>query len=130
MVCGYTRTSSLIFSQTSQQNLQKLQLVQNMACRIILKCVNREHITGMHEELKLEKLSIRRSKHFALECHKCVQGTELHPLKRVFKIKQHGRNRRTRRGCEFDVEVPRVNSNVGRKAFSYQGPMTWNTKRI
>ena len=80
----------------------------------------------MHKELNLERLNLRRGKHLALECHKCVHGTDGHPLKRFFQIKQQGRNRRTRR-CEFDVEVPCIHTNVGRKAFSYYGPITWNT---
>ena len=62
-----------------------------------------------------------------LKCNKCVHGIELHKLKRYFQIKQQGRNRRTRRCCEFDVEIPRIHTNVGRKAFAYYGPVTWNS---
>ena len=110
----------------SQQNLNKLQLAQNIACRIILKCGNREHITNIHEELKLEYLNNRRDKHLAIECHKNIHGKVYNPLKKIFKLKANTNNRRTRRGCQFDVEIPRVNSNIGRKAISFTGPQTWN----
>ena len=80
----------------------------------------------MHEELKLDYLSHRREKHLAIECHKNIHGKLYNPLKKFFKLKANNINHRTRRGCQFDVEIPRVNSNIGRKAISFTGPNTWN----
>ena len=34
--------------------------------------------------------------------------------------------RTTRRSNELNVRVPRVKSELGRKAYSYRGPICWN----
>ena len=101
-------------------------MVVLMICMLWSKVDHEFHITNMHEELKLEYLVNRISKHLAVECHQGVHGTGIQPLKIYFEIKQHCNNRRTRRGCAFDVEVPRINSNINHRAISYLGPYTWN----
>ena len=39
----------IVYMQANQENLQKLQVVQNIACRIILEAGPRDHIDDMHK---------------------------------------------------------------------------------
>ncbi len=112
----------IAYTHANQKSINKLQLVQTMACHMSLCCGNREHVANMHNRLKLDLLSDRRDKHLVVECHKNIHLEHEQPLSRYFKLKKNTVNRRTRRGCNYDVEMPKVISNIGRKAFSYMGP--------
>ncbi len=52
-----------IYMTSNQEDLNKLQLAQNVACRTLLLADKYEHIDAMHQELKLEKLEVRRKFH-------------------------------------------------------------------
>ncbi len=79
----------IIYNNANKTDLTKLQLVQNMACRIILKAGPRDHIDDMHRELKLDLLDDRRRFHLLAECHKNVH-TDVHtPLRRFFKLNSY-----------------------------------------
>ena len=116
----------IVYMNANKTDLIKLQLVQNIACRIILKAGPRDHIDDMHRELKLDLLSDRRRYHLLAECHKNIHTDKHTPLKRFFKPNADNLNRRTRRLCKFNVLVPRVRTTAGQKAISYIGPNTWN----
>ena len=119
----------IVYSNANKTNLAKLQLVQNIACRVILKAGARDHINDMHRELKLDLLEDRRRYHLLAECHKNIHTDKHTPLKCFFKLNTLNLNRRTRRLCKFDVLVPRVRTTAGQKAISYLGPNTWNKLR-
>ncbi len=115
-----------VYMQANQDNLDKLQIVQNMACRIILETGPRYHISDMHKELQLELQSDRRKHHLLSECHKNIHTDKVLPLQKYFILNKESTNRRTRRVCKFDVLVPRLRTSAGQKAFSYVGPSAWN----
>ena len=116
----------IVYNNANKQNLAKLQQVQNIACRIILKGGPRDHIRDMHKELGLDLLDDRRKYHMLAECHKNIHTEVYTPLRRHFKLNTANPNRRTRRICKFDVQIPRVKTTSGQKAFCYIGPLTWN----
>ena len=116
----------IVYANANKTNLGKLQSVQNMACRVILKAGARDHINDMHSELKLDLLDDRRRYHLLAECHKNIHTVKHTPLKRFFKLNTLNPNRWTRRLCKFDVLVPKVRTTAGQKAISYVGPNTWN----
>ena len=68
LVVPYIDYCDIVYMQTNQANLQKLQLVQNMACRIILKAGPRDHILDMQKESPY--LCDRGRLHLVSECHK------------------------------------------------------------
>ena len=74
----------------------------------------------------MDMLEDRHKYHLLAECHKNIHTNKHMPLKRFFKLNVANVNRRTRRLCKFDVQVPRVKTTSGQKAFSYIGPATWN----
>ena len=61
---------SLVYTCTNNLNLNRLQLVQNAACRAILQADYRESIQAMHTELNLPTIEERLSFQLSTECHK------------------------------------------------------------
>ena len=64
----------IIYNSAMKDQLNKLQLVQNTACRTILLCDRDAHIEDMHIELGLLKLYTRRQLHLATTCHKAIHS--------------------------------------------------------
>ena len=109
----------------NQEDLNKLKLVQNVACRTLLLAYKYEHIDEMHQELKLEKLKIRRKFHLGNLCHKnvhCIANTGIQDL----FIKRDMGNHTTTRTAACNVVVPLVRTATGCKAICYRGPSFWN----
>ena len=104
-----------------EANLQKLQKLQNSACRTLLRADRRAHIKDMHNELKLLTLSQRRELHLSVECFKQVNNSQS-SLNHYFVPAE------TRHTCTGGkkVKVPDIKSATGRKGFSYRGPVYWN----
>ncbi len=106
--------------------LNKLQLVQNVACRTMLLADKYTNISEMHNELGLMQLKCRRDVHFGNLCHKTVHSDEKTGLSKFF-VKIHDRGTRvSRRTNEYNVCVPNIRSNIGRKSISFRGPVFWN----
>ncbi len=113
-----------VYMCTTVQNLNKLQLIQNGACRTILKVPKDTHVDDMHQDLGIPTLAQRRQAHLATECFKSVSipDSGLH-----YMFNPIGTNRRvTRLSNNMGMTVPRLNTTQGRKAFRYRGPMCWN----
>ena len=102
--------------------LQKLQKLQNSACRTLLRTDRRAHIKDMHNELKFLTLSQRRKLHLSVECYKQVNNNDS-SLNHYFvpNVTRH-----TRTGGD-KVKVPDIRLATGRKSFSYRGPVHWNS---
>ena len=78
------------------------------------KYQRRSNILAKLEMLPFEDLI---HKHTCLLIQKCVQGKGPEYLMKYF----NGMNSRT-----LNYTLPRVNSNLGKKAFYYRGPHIWN----
>ena len=110
---------------TTESNLNKLQLIQNAACRTILGADKDTSIKAMHQELQLLSLKQRRFIHRAVDCHNNIYNEEagLHSLYKTIDNK----TRATRNTGTKYMIVPKINSCIGWKAYSFQGPTFWNT---
>ena len=84
----------VVYDGLRQNDIDTLQKLQNAACRIILSCDSRTHISDLHEALNLELLQSRRSRHTAHEMYKVYH--QLTPLKIldmfVHPVNVHQRN--------------------------------------
>ena len=58
----------------TNEAMNKLQLVQNVACRTLLLADKYAHVDEMHQELGLLPLNCRRKLHFGNLCHKTVHS--------------------------------------------------------
>ena len=62
----------VIYMTATQEALKKLQLLQNVCCRIILRVENRTHLMEMHKDSELMFLEDRRRIHLGELCHKNI----------------------------------------------------------
>ena len=114
----------IVYMCTTVQNLNKLQLIQNGACRTILKVPKDTHVEDMHQTLGLPTLAQRREAQIVNECYKSVTTPDS-GLHYMFSL--IGNNRRsTRLANNMGMIIPRLNTSQGRKAFRYRGPTCWN----
>ena len=111
---------------TTEINLQKLQLIQNCACRIILEADILTPTNTMHDELGLLTLKDRRNLHLAMECHNNIYNKEARLHDMFIKLDQE-RERTTRSTNTNCMKVKNVRTLTGHKAYSYRGPAFWNT---
>ena len=74
----------IVYMCTSQENLHKLQLVQNSVCRTLLLAESDRHISDMHRELKLDQLEVRRDCHLSHLCHQNIYFNGLVSLSDFF----------------------------------------------
>ena len=75
----------------------------------------------MHSELKVLTLDQRRALNRAVQCYKeaTIADSGLH-----YMFVNAEQNRPTRHAK--NVEVPRIDSELGRKSFAFRGPVFWN----
>ena len=110
---------SLVYTNTTEVNIGRLQLVQNAVCRAILQADNRTHIDDMESELNLPNIHHRLEFQLSVECFKQI-NVPGNCLSHMFVKKETAR--RTRASNTNQMVVPRVRTNIGRNAFSYKGP--------
>ena len=110
---------------TTVQNPNKLQLIQNDACRTIL-CVPKEtSVAQMHKEFAIPTLEQRWQYHLATECYKSVTIPDS-DLNFMFNLVSNNRNRSIRLATNMGMTEPRLNTTQGHKAFRYRGSICWN----
>ena len=115
----------LVYMCTTVENLNRLQLIQNCACRIILQADITTSTATMHQQLELPTLAQRRTIHLAMECHNNIYNVEA-GLHKMFVQVDVSRIRDTRSTNTNYMKVKNVKSVTGRKAFEYRGPNFWN----
>ena len=113
----------LVYMTASEYHLNRLQLIQNVASRIILRANRRTSIKFMHNELKLLMIKDRQQIHLSMECFR--QINTISGLNDLFV--KHDTGRVTRGTNMNNMKIPVMNTATGRKAFSYRGPSHWNT---
>ena len=121
LVLPHFEYCSLVYECTSKHNLNRLQLIRNQGCLVILRADRYESVNNMHTTLKLKHLDERRSIKMALECPKYVYQAES-SLTSFFKKKNTGRQTRH----SNSMLVDKTRTDFGRRAFSIRGPDYWN----
>ena len=111
----------------TKECLKKLQLLQNVCCRIILLAENRTHLLDMHKDLQLMFLEDRRNIHLGELCHKNIYGDHPMSLAKYLTRATGADGRVTRYSNYGNMVVPRCRTVAGGKAFYIRGPKFWNT---
>ena len=118
--------NSLLYGIT-QENLQKLQLLQNHACKIIKKKKKHDHVTPLLKELHWLPVTYRIDYKIALICFKCLNNMAPVYLKDLLNIYQPRRALRSS-DDKFILQQPTVNLKFyGERAFAYAAPSLWNS---
>ena len=115
-----------VYMTTNAIHLNKLQLIQNSACRTILLAESRTSTEWMHNELGLLKLNDRRMLHLCFQLHKNIYVDNSSSLSKFFVPIVKVTNRNTRAAHGKCMRVVNLRSDMGRKAFTYMGPVNWN----
>ena len=115
---------STVWSNTSSNNINKLQSVQNFACRVISGVGKFDHITPALRELNwlpVEKLLLERE---TVMAYKCLNGLAPDYLVDKF-IKRSDIHDRSTRNHDL-LDIPLYRTAAGQRTFNYRGAKIWN----
>ena len=115
---------STIWSNTSKQNVKKLQLVQNFAARIVLGLRKYDHISEGIQSLKWLNVKDTLFLNDAVMVHKCLHGGVPAYLSDKFMLRSAIHSRPTRH-CN-DLNLPKCRLATGQRMFSYRGAKLYN----
>ena len=87
---------STVWSNTSSKNIQKLQLIQNFACKIICGARKYDHVTPLLDELNWLSVSKMLKFRDAVMAYKCANNLAPEYLCAKFKKRSSVHNRTTR----------------------------------
>ena len=114
---------------TTSEQMDRLQKLQNVACRTILLADARTngHIFEMHDSLKLTMLDARRTFHLAVFVYKVVKGLIISiQLAHLFEPLNLRHDAGTRANTRNDPVIPQTRTQIGARAISVIGPSVWN----
>ena len=117
---------SSVWRNTSQQNIKKLQSVQNFAARIISGTRKFDHITPVLNQLQWLPVKHQIRLRDNLLVFKCLNRLAPDYLceKFYFRSKVHNRNTRN---CN-QLNIPKYRSTTGQRTFTYRGVKVWNER--
>ena len=115
---------SSVWSNTTQKNLNKLQLVQNFVARIITNKRKYDHITPVRKSLNwlpvIDQLYLRD----AVLVYKCMSGLAPKYLSTQF-ITRNDVSKRQTRNCQM-LNIPLFRLGAGQRSFYYRAVTLWN----
>ena len=105
--------------------IEKLQKVQNHAARVLCGLRKYDHITPALQALHWLPIKKRIEYKIAMLCYKCIHM--LAPKYLCDMISIYTPRRRLRSSLDkYLLNVPKVRTGFGERAFSYSGPKIWN----
>ena len=116
--------NSLLLGSPEYQ-IDKLQRIQNMACRVIFQLRKHDHITQYLKLLYWLKIRERITYKIALLIHKCKNNQALVYLQELLPSKQYEKLLRSPR-MEYLTSDFCKNTHTLRSSFSAAGPRIWN----
>ena len=115
---------STVWRNTSKRNINKLQLVQNFACRIILGLKKFDHISEGLKALNWLRVEDKLFLKDVLMVHKCLHNQAPSYLSDKFVRRSSIHNRITRNSCDLNVPFSRL--KTGQRSFAFRGAKLYN----
>ena len=115
---------SSVWSNTSYKNIQKLQLIQNFACKIITGARKYDHVAPLLKELNWLSVSDMLKVRDAVMVYKCINNLAPDYLCTKFKKRSSVHNHTTRNNSK--LQIPLFKSASGQRTFSYRAVSLWN----
>ena len=112
-------------THTSTENIRKLQLVQNCACRIVTGLKKYDHIS---EALKSRKwLNVKQKLLFndKIMVYKCMNNLTPEYLRKRFQRRSEIHQRDTRQ--KNNLSLPKCRLTSGQRAFAFRGAKIFNS---
>ena len=116
---------SSVWSNTSAKNINKLQSVQNFACRIVTNTKKFDHITPKLRELSWLPVKEQLLFRDTVMMYKCVHDLAPPYLCNKFSKRSDLHERYTRNRELF--QIPMYNTTIGQRTFNYRGAKIWNS---
>ena len=114
----------LLFMNAPAHYLKRLDTVYNCALRFITGYGNRVHHCSLYAAAKCPSLHIRRLSHWLIFIYKYLLGLVPSYLC-VYMCKNH--NQYSLRSHNIiQLIVPKIRTELGKKAFKYAAPASWN----
>ena len=113
---------STVWSNTSKENVGKLQSVQNYACRIVAGLRKFDHISGALKSLKWLSVKDKLLFNDLVMVRKCLNNFTPSYLRFQRRSIIHPRNTRQKN----NLELPKCRLKTGQRSFAYRGPKIFN----
>ena len=134
-MCKHVELTSLshaitIWGFTSQQNIHRVQRLQNRAARIITSNFDYVNVRGIDivKQLKWMNITQRRDYFMALTMFKCINVISPIYMCNTITMCSDVANRVTRMSDASNMTVvPPASLEIFKNSFSYRGPIIWNT---
>ena len=110
---------STVWSNTSNENIRKLQLVQNYACRIVTGLKKYDRISVALMSLKWLNVKEKLLFNDLVMVYKCINNLTPDYLCERFKQRSEIHQRNTRQKSE--LTLPKCRLVVGQRAFAFRG---------
>ncbi len=112
-----------ISNNTSEDNIKKIQLIQNYATRVIAGNVGKyDHVSPLLKELGwlpiIEHLQYRDD----VLVHKCMYNQAPSFLSQMIIKRNHDRESRS----QNELDIPKYRTATGQRTFKYRGTKIWN----
>jgi len=114
----------VVWSNTTETNLNRVQKLQNRAARIILRCPFRTHVDDMLKVLKWQRCNKRYDYHKSVLMYKCVNRLVPNYLNNIF-ISNNTLHEHNTRGSK-NLFIHGTGNESAKRKFSYQGSLMWN----
>ena len=115
---------SSVWSNTTLQNINRLQSIQNFASKIVTNSRKFDHVTPLLRELNwlpVKEQLFHRDSVLTFKCQNYLAPQYL-TSKFTKRSNIHTRNTRTRNS----LQIPLYRTAIGQRTFSYRGAYTWN----
>lgn len=126
VVLSYLDYASVVWSNTNENNLLKLQVAQNKAARIVLNCPYRTNVLSMHNNLAW--LTVKcRLKYFLVTFIRNIIVTKVPEIiysKLSFFSDNHSYS--TRQADEARCALPQCRTNQKQRTVFYRAMVEWN----
>ena len=116
-----------LFCNMTNENVEKLQLLQNHAARLIFGAKKRDHITPLLMKLHWLPIYYRINYKIALLCFKCLNKTAPIYLQNLIQIYKPRRSLRSSTDNSILFKPVMNYKTYGEKSFSFYGPYVWNS---
>ena len=116
-----------LFGNMTNENIGKLQLIQNYAARLIFGAKKKEHITPILIKLHWLPIKYRIDYKIALLCFKCLNNLAPMYLQNLLKIYVPRRSLRSSHDNYVLIKPAMKYKSYGERSFSFYGPFVWNS---